>query len=116
QCGDGDDRREVDRPEREREDAPPESYVRLAQVTEEPLHRPQRVRQLHPGREDVRQDRQDVNAYEDVHEQLDFGDGVEHHGLSVRASVGFSYAWLKNPPRSSSAARCSAETSTLRGV
>src|SRR5437868_11523143 len=36
--------------------------------------------------------------------------------MRVRPAGRFSYAWLKNPPRSSMRARSSAETSTLRGV
>src|SRR6266850_6145312 len=116
QRNDGDHRREVDRACRERQQTPPQAQVRIANVVKEALHRPQRVGQLHPRRDDVREDRQDVNAHEDVHEQLDLGDGVEHHGRSLRVHGCFSYAWLKKPPRSSNAARCSADTSTLRGV
>src|SRR5207253_2151425 len=76
------------------------------------------------GREDVRQDGQDVDRDEDVDERLDRADRVEHHAAPFVASVTFPtslvtdcyYAWLKKPPRSNIAARCSAETSTLRGV
>src|SRR5581483_5194876 len=113
---DGDHRRQVDRAGAERQDPPPEPEVRLADVVEEPLNGSQRVRQLHPRREHVREDRQDVDADEDVHEQLDLGYGVEHHPAHLRARRAVSYAWLKKPPRSSSWARCSAETSTFRGV
>ena len=62
----------IERPDPERQDPPPEPQIGLARVVEEALDRPKRVRQLHPGREDVREDRQDVNVEEDVHEQLDF--------------------------------------------
>src|SRR5262249_51287979 len=116
QRSDGDDWREVDRSGPERQDVPPGPQIRLTQVVQEPLHGSQRVRELHPGRQDVRQDRQHVNAHEDVHEQLDFGNGVEHHGRPLLVSGCFSYAWLKKPPRSNKAARCSADTSTFRGV
>src|SRR5665213_376330 len=80
QCQDCDHRREVERAGGERQDAPPKPDVGLAHVVEEALDRLQGIRQLHPGRQDVRQDRQDVNADEHVHEQLDLTDGVEHHG------------------------------------
>src|SRR5206468_727423 len=60
-----DDRRKVDLAGRKREHPPPEPQVGLAHVEEEALHRPQRVRQLHPRREDVREQRQRIHADED---------------------------------------------------
>ena len=60
---DGDHRREVERPEA-RQEAPEEPQVRLADVVEEALDpvQPGRVRQPHPGHEDVREDQQDVDV------------------------------------------------------
>src|SRR6478752_5841672 len=101
-----------------RQDATPEPDIRLADIVEEPLHRSKRVRQLDPRRQDVEKDRERVHADENVEKMLDGCDCVEqHHGPRLlRAETRVSYAWLKNPPRSSSAARCSADTSTFRGV
>src|SRR3954453_2229262 len=116
QRDDGDHRRQVDRAGH-RQDSAPKPEVRLADVVEEPLHRPERVRQLDPRRQDVQEDDEHVDAYEDAQEPLDLADCVEQeHWRLLRGAQRVSYAWLKKPPRSSSCARCSADTSTFRGV
>src|SRR5215212_4786321 len=120
-----DHRREIERPNR-RDEPPEQAQVRVDDVVEERLDpvEPHRVRQADPGHDDVRQDQEDVDADEDVHEALDGGDRVaeQHclwhraHQTGVRRGQRGSYAWLKKPPRSSRRARSSALTSTLRGV
>src|SRR5918911_1047889 len=122
----GQDRREVERPER-RQDAAEEAQVRVAHVVEEPLHPAERrrVRQRDPRGQDVHEDDQDVDVDEDVDEALHRVDGVEEqtergdlcaHQKGVRLDAAPSYAWLKKPPRSRRRARSSAETSTFCGV
>src|ERR671937_489075 len=122
----GQDRREVERPER-RQDAAEEAQVRIAHVVEEPLHPAERrrVRQRNPRGQDVDEDHEHVHVDEDVHEALHRVDGVEEqtergdlcaHQREVRPGSAASYAWLKKPPRSSRRARSSAETSTFCGV
>src|ERR671931_1183190 len=122
----GQDRREVERPER-RQDAAEEAQVRVAHVVEEPLHPAERrrVRQRDPRGQDVHEDDQDVDVDEDVDEALHRVDGVEEqtergdlcaHQKGIRLGAAPSYAWLKKPPRSSRRARSSAETSTFCGV
>src|SRR5579864_5728039 len=122
---DRDDRRQVEWPHR-RQQPPEEPQVGLRDVVQEALDpvQPGRVRQPYPARDDVQEDHERVHAHEDVHERLRFADRVREHEDSgryahprpVRGRGGFSYAWLKKPPRSSIRARSSAETSTLRGV
>src|SRR5581483_4247145 len=122
---DPDHRGQVERPER-REEPPEQPQVGLRHVVEEALDpvQPGRVRQPQPARDDVEQDQERVDADEHGDEVLRLVDRVCKHGESgcqahrkrVRPRRGFSYAWLKNPPRSSMRARSSAETSTLRGV
>src|SRR5712691_1374636 len=115
-------RRKVERAER-RQDPPEDPQVRIADVVEETLDavQPRRVGQPDPGRDDVREDEQRVDADEDVDEALDPRDGIQQqyaHQDCVRAGRRESspYAWLKKPPRSSQRARSSALTSTFRGV
>jgi hypothetical protein len=68
---DPDDRREVQRSEG-RKEAAKDPQVGLADVVEEALDsvHPDRVRQPHPGREDVREDQKEVDEREDLDEIL----------------------------------------------
>src|SRR3954470_19802252 len=114
-----DPRREIDRAHR-RQQPPEQPQVGFGDVVEKPLDpvQPGRIRQAEPAREDVREDHEHVDDRKDPDESLRRGDGVrkQAHLWAVRRAVGFSYAWLKKPPRSINRARSSAETSTFRGV
>src|SRR5262249_11509154 len=98
------------------DDPPADTQVRVDHVVQEALNRVQRVGQTKPRREHPQQDRQEEDADEDVDEVLHGADRVEDQRGRVRVRCAFSYVCCWTPPRWRSWARCSALTSTFRGV
>src|SRR6266540_97665 len=84
---DRDDRRQVQGAEG-RQDATEQTQIGLADVVEEALNpvQPRRIGKPNPGRDDVREDQEDVDRDEDVHEVPDRRDCVREHGQAAHAA------------------------------